>query len=93
MSDLKMKVFLVNEIESEAGWGSRDSAQYVFPSEELALEFCEKYHAENNNLSYVPDTYYRQEYKGTVKITESQFNKHKYKGDLIVMPEWNFTGT
>ena len=32
MSDLKMKVFLVNEIESEAGWGSHDSDQYLFPS-------------------------------------------------------------
>ena len=27
-----MKVHLVNEIESEAGWGSHDSDQYLFPS-------------------------------------------------------------
>ena len=85
-----MKVHLVNEIESEAGWGSHDSDQYLFPSEELALEFCNKYHDTHNNLSYVPDTYYRQEYHGVVNVNEAQYTKHKYKGDLVVMPEWNF---
>ncbi len=26
-------------------------------------------------------------------VNETQFNKFKYKGTLVVMPEWNFIGT
>ena len=43
MSDLKMKVFLVNEIESEAGWGSKIDEQHIFPTADLAKEFVKAY--------------------------------------------------
>ena len=93
MSDLKMKVYLVNEIESEAGWGSKIDEQHIFPTADLAKEFVKAYNNKFNNEASAPSIYWRQDYIGEVSVNETQFNKFKYKGTLVVMPKWDFIGT
>ena len=85
-----MDAFLVDEMEFERGLGSRREDQYLFPTEALAKEFVEKYNTKHNNQGTVPDWYMRQDYIGLVKVTETQFNKFKYTGDYVNMPEWEF---
>lgn len=46
----------VNIIESERGWGQRVDETRMFDDYDEALDFVEKYNAENN-LPYVPDWY------------------------------------
>jgi hypothetical protein len=86
-----MKVFLVDEIEFEAGWGARREDQYLFPSEELAIEFAESYNREHNSKLVNPEWYMRQDYIGEVDVNETQFEAKKYKGNRVVMPKnWTF---
>lgn len=88
-----MIVYLVDEMEYERGWGSRREDQYLFPTEELALEFCRKYDEKYNTASSAPDWYMRQEYQGRVNVNEEKFEKNRYKGTLVTMPpDWTFTG-
>lgn len=88
-----MIVYLVNEMEYELGWGSRCEDQYMFPTEELALEFCRKYDEKYNTASSTPDWYMRQEYQGRVNVDKETFEKKRYKGTLVTMPpDWIFTG-
>lgn len=91
-----MRVFLVNEIESEAGWGSRIEDQYIFPTSDLAQEFCKKYDEEYNpdrgtHGASTPEWYMIQEYVGACDVTKEQFEKLKYTGTLVKMPEnWEY---
>lgn len=90
---MTMKVFLVDEIESEAGWGSRREDQYIFPTSDLAKEFCMKYDEKYNNEKSAPSWYMKQEYQGEVKVNKEKFEKFKYKGDLVKMPDvWEYEG-
>ena len=52
MSDLKMKVFLVNEIESEAGWGSKIDEQHIFPTADLTKKYDIRHLYENKDTSF-----------------------------------------
>lgn len=86
-----MIVHKVVEWEFERGWGSKPIDVYYFPSEELAISFARKYSETHNTSVQVPDWYLVQEYRGTAIIdSKEDFDKHKYKGDLIDMPEWEF---
>lgn len=88
-----MQVFLVDEMEFERGWGSRREDQYLFPTAELAQEFCRTYNTKYNNQSSAPDWYMRQDYIGPVTVNKEQFDKKRYKGTLVTMPpDWTFTG-
>ena len=90
---MTMKVFLVDEIESEAGWGSRREDQYIFPTSDLAKEFCCAYNEKYNNEKSTPSWYMRQDYQGEVQVSKTQFEKFKYKGDLVKMPDvWEYEG-
>lgn len=87
-SKLKMTVHLVIEMERDDGW-IRPEDRYLFPSKALAEEFVAAYRkAKPPSGSW----YLYQEYSGTTEVTEEQFDKYRYKGDLISMPEWNFVG-
>lgn len=87
-----MIVHLVNEVESESGWGSRIDEQHLFPTKELALEFVKSYNQEYNSSPVVPDYYIIQEYKGEVSVNAQQFEAKRYKGKRVVMPEnWEYT--
>lgn len=86
-----MKVYLVNTIESERGWGSKIESQSIFPTEHLAKQYCDIYNKKYNSTSAVPDWYMMQEYKGIIDVTKIQFEKLKYDGDLVEMPkDWTF---
>lgn len=88
-----MKVYLVNLIESERGWGSKIDEQYIFPTEELAIECAKLYNEKYNTGTTTPDWYMMMEYEGAVKVSKDQFNKFKYKGDLVSIPnDWVYTG-
>ena len=50
---MKVKVEI---IESELGWGQKVDSTKEFPNREKAVEFCEKYNAQNN-LPEVPEWY------------------------------------
>jgi hypothetical protein len=50
---MKVKVEI---IESERGWGQKVDSTKEFPNREKAVEFCEKYNAQNN-LPEVPEWY------------------------------------
>lgn len=88
-----MRVFLVNEMEFERGWGSRIEDRYLFPTEEKAIEFCNAYNAKYNNQDIVPDWYMRQDYMGSVDVDKETFERRRYKGTLVQMPEnWEYVG-
>lgn len=81
-----MKAFLVDEIESEAGYGQRLEDQYLFPTEELAKEFVKAYNEKHNNQSTTPSWYMYQKYIGEVDVTPEIYEKKVYKGDLVIIP-------
>lgn len=86
-----MKVFLVNCIESERGWGSKIESQSIFPTEKLALQYCEVYNKKYNSTVAVPDWYMCQEYVGPVDVNKQQFDKCKYSGNLVEIPDnWEY---
>lgn len=86
-----MLVHKVVEWEFERGWGSKPIDVYYFPTEELATKFAKKYSETHNTAVQVPDWYIVQEYVGQTNINSKEdFDKRKYKGDLIEMPEWEF---
>lgn len=87
-----MLVHVVEEIESEAGWGTRVEDRYYFPTKALAEEFCKAYSLKYNTDNTTPSWYMYQEYCGTQDVTEEKFNKHCYKGKLVTMPNWKFNG-
>jgi len=85
-----MFAYLVNEREFEKGFGSNLLDQYLFPNQELAIQFCHAYDLKENQLPHVPDYYIAQIYQGKIEINKEQFEQHRYQGNLIEMPEWNF---
>lgn len=86
-----MKVYAVDEWEHERGWGSKVEDTYIFPTPELAKEFVMVYNKKYNSEDTVPDWYMRQEYVGEISVTKKQFDRYKYKGTLVKMPEnWEY---
>lgn len=86
-----MKVFLVNCIESERGWGSKIDSQSIFPTEALAKDYCKIYNEKHNFTESIPDWYMLEEYVGEVNVNKTQFEKFKYKGNLVKIPDdWEF---
>jgi len=87
-----MLVHVVREIESERNWGQKVANKYYFPTEALAMQFCNAYDEKYNNHTTVPDWYIVQNYVCEKFIeSEDDFELHKYKGDLVEMPTWEYT--
>lgn len=60
------KVYRVNIIESERGWGSKIDETKYFDNEQESLDFVKSYNDEYNSSGSVPDWYMIAEYCGRV---------------------------
>lgn len=60
------KVYRVNIIESESGWGSKIDEIKYFDNEQEAREFVKSYNDKYNPPGPVPDWYMIAEYCGKV---------------------------
>lgn len=86
-----MKAYAVEEWEHERDWGAKVDDRYLFPTPELAKQFVREYNGRYNTEDVVPNIYWRQEYVGEVSVNKKQFERYKYKGTLVKMPEnWEY---
>lgn len=60
------KVYRVDIVESERGWGQKIDETLYFDNEDEARNYADDYNRKHNTLDYVPDWYMRAEYVGKV---------------------------
>lgn len=73
-------VFVVDEHESERGWGRNLLTQHFFLTEEDSEKFIRKYN-ERNNLNYVPDYYTSCSFNGRYPISDLA----KLKREIVII--------
>lgn len=66
MPEVKLtKLYKVNIVESEAGWGQKVDEVKYFETEQEAKNYCKEFNADNN-LPSTPSWYMYAEYVGLV---------------------------
>lgn len=65
MSEIQVKAWRVDIIESERGWGSKIDETKYFDSEQAAKDFVKSYNAKNDE-PITPDWYMYADYRGKV---------------------------
>lgn len=70
-----LKVYAVNIIESERGWGQRVDDTIHFSSEHEAKEWARAYNVKYNSSDEVPDWYMYADFVGETNIKEEEFSK------------------
>ena len=65
------KVWAVDIIESERGWGQKVDETLYFHKKEDAQKYMEDYNKEYNNLPYVPDWYMTAWYPRCMEIPDT----------------------
>lgn len=63
------KLYQVNIIESERGWGQKVDTTFYFSDEVIAKEFIELYNAANDLLN-TPDIYWRADWPSVIEIPD-----------------------
>jgi len=67
MSEVTLpKIYRVDIVESERGWGSKIDEVKYFDNELEAQQFVKNYNLKWNNKDVVPDWYMVAEYRGMV---------------------------
>ena len=67
MSQIKPgKIYRVDIIESERGWGQKIDETIYFDNEEEAKAYVRNYNLEHNTATEVPDWYMMAQYAGKI---------------------------
>lgn len=70
-------VYVVHEIESERGWGSKVEDEYHFDTPDEAKEWADAYNKKFNPPGPAPDWYMYAKYVGQHDIDDDKFNYPK----------------